>query len=93
MAFGFRFFGGRHFRILATYTSLRCSEIEDSRLSNRFPARPTNGIPCLSSCDPGASPMKIMCAVSAPDPMTTLVRVLDNRHFVHCEIEVVRRFI
>src|SRR4051794_11517913 len=39
-----------------------------------FPAAPTNGTPCLSSWNPGASPTNIKSAVDEPDPKTTCVR-------------------
>src|SRR3954451_21271692 len=40
-----------------------------------LPAAPTNGTPCLSSWNPGASPTNISSAVAEPEPKTTCVRV------------------
>ena len=46
----------------------------DERVSS-WPARPTNGSPCRSSCSPGPSPTNIRSACGSPTPKTTWVRV------------------
>src|SRR5689334_15878240 len=53
-----------------------------SSLSSSFPAWPTNGMPCLSSWNPGASPTNIRSASGSPTPKTTCVRPSARRHFV-----------
>src|SRR3954452_16679625 len=45
-----------------------------SSFSSSFPAFPTNGRPCLSSWNPGASPTNIRSACGLPAPNTTCVR-------------------
>src|SRR5262245_49865061 len=45
-----------------------------SNWSSSFPAAPTNGMPCLSSWKPGASPTNIRSAPGFPEPKTTCVR-------------------
>src|SRR5919106_1940037 len=49
-----------------------------------LPARPTNGMPCLSSSAPGPSPTNTRSAWGSPSPNTTWVRPWVARgHFVH----------
>src|SRR3954447_7798973 len=50
-----------------------------------FPAAPTNGTPCLSSWNPGASPTNISSAVGEPAPNTTCVRPSASAHLVQSE--------
>ena len=52
-----------------------------SRVSS-CPARPTNGMPCLSSSAPGPSPTNIRSAAGSPTPNTTWVRVSASGHRV-----------
>ena len=59
-------------------TSSRERPISSSSLFSSWPARPTNGSPCWSSCMPGASPTNIRSASALPEPNTTLVRVLKS---------------
>src|SRR5205807_6508507 len=54
-------------------------------LSSSLPAWPTNGMPCLSSWKPGASPTNIRSAVGLPAPKTTWVRPCASRQRVHPE--------
>src|SRR6185369_6818073 len=42
-------------------------------LSNSFPALPTNGLPCLFSSEPGASPMITSLALGLPRLRTIFV--------------------
>src|SRR5438094_1550514 len=56
-----------------------------SSLSSSLPAWPTNGIPCLSSWKPGASPTNIRSAFGSPEPKTTCVRPPASGHFVQPE--------
>ena len=61
--------------------------IMDSISSNSFPAGPTKGSPCKSSCSPGPSPTNRMSACRFPAPNTTLCRVSHRPHRVqasHC---------
>src|SRR5690242_1547621 len=51
-----------------------------SSLSSSLPAWPTNGMPCLSSWKPGASPTNIRSASGSPTPKTTCVRPSARRH-------------
>ena len=48
------------------------SPISASSWSSSLPARPTNGLPCLSSLNPGASPTNIRSASGSPVPNTTV---------------------
>ena len=50
--------------------------------SSSFPAWPTNGTPCLSSWNPGASPTNIRSASGSPVPTTTWVREAESAHLV-----------
>lgn len=69
---------------LQMYTSLSGeSPIATIILSSNCPARPTKGIPCASSSDPGASPTMHSPAIGFPRKNTVLVRVLDKPHRVH----------
>src|SRR2546430_1697602 len=79
---GSRLPGGLHFKTLHTYTCVRSRRIPASSLSSSLPAWPTNGIPCLSSWKPGASPTNIRSACGSPTPNTTCVRPCARRHFV-----------
>src|SRR5919204_2668040 len=54
--------------------SARVSPIPARSWSSSFPAAPTNGTPCLSSWNPGASPTNIRSAFGSPEPNTTCVR-------------------
>src|SRR3954468_21869479 len=87
---GSRFPGGRHFRTFATNTSLRVSPIPKSSLSSSFPAWPTNGTPCLSSWNPGASPTNSRSACGCPDPNTTCVLPSESRQLVQPATESAR---
>src|SRR6478735_6963486 len=49
-----------------------------SSFESSLPAAPTNGTPCLSSWNPGASPTNINSALGDPEPKTTWVRVSDS---------------
>src|SRR5919109_1008247 len=51
-------------------------------LSRSFPACPTNGMPCLSSWNPGSSPTYIRSAFGSPTPKTTCVRPSESRQRV-----------
>ena len=53
----------------------------DKILSNNFPARPTNGLPFISSCSPGASPTKSKDAFGSPTPKTKLFLKPPREHF------------
>src|SRR5437879_4070549 len=53
-----------------------------SSLSSSLPAWPTNGRPCLSSWNPGASPTNIRSAFGSPTPKTTCVRPSESRQRV-----------
>ena len=66
----------------ATKTSARVSPIPSSSPSSSLPAWPTNGTPCLSSWNPGASPTNIRSALGEPAPNTTCVRPCESAHFV-----------
>ena len=79
---GSLFPGGRHLTIFAMYTFSRSSPIDASILSSSFPAGPTNGSPCKSSCCPGPYPTNIISAFRLPTPITTLVLVSQRRHFL-----------
>src|SRR4249920_3151305 len=53
-----------------------------SPVSSR-PARPTNGMPCLSSSAPGPSPTNTRSAAGSPSPNTTWLRPwVASGHFV-----------
>src|SRR5580765_6898727 len=52
-------------------------------LPSSCPAAPTNGTPCLSSWNPGASPTNIRSAAGEPEPKTTCVRVWESGQRVH----------
>ena len=54
--------------------SSRDSPIAPMILVRSSPARPTNGLPCLSSSAPGASPTNISSAFGFPTPKTVCVR-------------------
>ena len=56
-------------------TSSRPSPCSASSSSSSWPARPTNGMPCWSSWNPGASPTNIRSASALPAPNTTWVRL------------------
>ena len=64
---------GRHFKMLAMYTSPRANPIVSIILVSNWPARPTNGSPCASSSAPGASPINITSASGLPTPNTVCV--------------------
>src|SRR5512132_3800212 len=53
-----------------------------SNWSSSLPAAPTNGTPCLSSWNPGASPTNIRSESGFPEPNTTCVRPPASAHFV-----------
>src|SRR5436309_7669071 len=72
---GSRFPGGRHLRTLAMKTSSRAIPISVRSFSSSLPAAPTNGTPCWSSWNPGASPTNISSASGWPEPKTACVRV------------------
>ena len=55
------------------------SPIPASSVSSSFPACPTNGTPCWSSWNPGASPTNIRSAFGSPEPKTTCVRPCRER--------------
>src|SRR3954470_3618090 len=59
--------------------------IPASSFSSSFPAWPTNGRPCLSSWNPGASPTNIRSARGLPAPNTTCVRPCARRQRVQLE--------
>src|SRR5437868_14962563 len=80
---GSRFIGGRHLRTLVMYTSDRLNEIRASSVSRSLPAAPTNGSPCLSSLNPGASPTIFTLAGHGPTPGTACVRVACSPHDLH----------
>src|SRR5579884_1517855 len=65
------------------YTSSRRRPTPPSSFSSSFPAWPTNGRPCLSSWNPGASPTNIRSARALPLPNTTCVRPCASRQRVH----------
>src|SRR5207249_1442571 len=67
---------------LAMYTWSRARPIPASSCSSSFPAAPTKGTPCLSSCKPGASPTNIRSAFGSPAPKTTWVRPSERRQRV-----------
>src|SRR6516164_5315514 len=56
--------------------------IPASSFVSSLPAAPTNGIPCLSSWKPGASPTNIRSALEEPTPKTTCVRDSASAHDV-----------
>src|SRR5713101_2450265 len=74
--------GGRHFRTFVMYTSARLSPMRPSSVSSSLPAAPTNGSPCLSSLNPGASPTIITSAGHGPMPGTAWVRVACSPQFL-----------
>src|SRR5437763_12019643 len=82
--------GGGHFSTCATKTALRLRPIPASSLSSSFPAWPTNGTPCLSSWNPGASPTNSRSACGWPEPKTTCVRPSESRHLVQPATESAR---
>src|SRR5262249_19837817 len=79
---GSRWPGGRHLSTFATKTSSRVMPIPASSFPSSCPAAPTNGTPCLSSWNPGASPTNISSAVAEPEPNTTWVRPFERGHLV-----------
>src|SRR6266542_2070047 len=79
---GSRFPGGLQSKTFAIYTCCRLRPIPARSLSSSFPAWPTNGMPCLSSWKPGASPTNIRSAFGSPTPKTTCVRPSARRHRV-----------
>ena len=80
---GSRLSGGRHFTTLVMNTSSRVSGIAASSSSSNLPERPTNGRPCLSSLNPGPSPMIRISALDDPLPGTPLVLVEWRPQLVH----------
>src|SRR5690348_387007 len=68
------------------YTSSRRSSTPASNPSSSFPAWPTNGMPCLSSWKPGASPTNIRSARGLPAPKTTCVRPCASRQRVQLAV-------
>ena len=52
------------------YTSSRFRSIASMIFVSNWPARPTNGMPWMSSSCPGASPMNISAACGLPTPNT-----------------------
>ena len=76
---GSRLPGGRHLSTLAMKHCSRVSPISSSSWSSSLPARPTNGLPCWSSWNPGASPTNIRSASALPVPNTTVLRVRGQR--------------
>src|SRR5690349_4384182 len=56
-----------------------------SSCSSSLPAAPTNGTPCLSSWNPGASPTNMRSAFGSPEPKTTCVRPCASAQRVHDE--------
>src|SRR6266576_6155943 len=69
-------------RTFAMYTSPRERPMPSSSCSSSFPAAPTNGMPCLSSWKPGASPTNIRSESGSPAPNTTWVRPSASAHLV-----------
>ncbi len=63
-------------------TSSRLRSIDTKSSFRIFPAGPTNGRPCLSSCFPGASPIKSILAFGLPAPGTAFVAYLCKGHLV-----------
>lgn len=59
-----------HPHVFVMRSCSRCNPASESSSSSNFPARPTNGLPCLSSSRPGASPTRRMRASQAPLPST-----------------------
>ena len=57
-------------------------QIIESISSKSFPAKPTKGSPCRSSCSPGPSPTNMISAGHGPTPNTTLVRVFASSHLL-----------
>ena len=55
-------------------------------LSNNCPALPTNGLPCVSSSAPGASPTNIMRADVLPSPGTAFLRSEPSSHLRHLRV-------
>src|SRR5947199_4231693 len=72
----------RHLRTFAMYTSSRVRPMPASSCSSSFPAAPTNGTPCLSSWNPGASPTNMRSESGSPVPKTTCVRLPASAHLV-----------
>src|SRR5580700_6222692 len=62
--------------------SWRCSPIASIIDVSNFPARPTNGSPCISSSRPGPSPTKTSFAFGLPSAKTILFRPLCSLHRV-----------
>lgn len=85
-SFGSRFPGGWHFKILVMYISSRDSPQSPKSLSKYSPERPTKGIPCWSSCPPGASATSMISAWRLPRPMTGRRLVWHNGHWVQAAI-------
>ena len=80
---GSRLPGGRDWSTFAMNTSSRDMPISSRSFVSSWPARPTNGSPCWSSCMPGASPTNIRPASALPEPNTTFVRVFDSGQRAH----------
>lgn len=81
--FGALFAGGKCFTVLVMKTSSLCSPISSMSFVRYFPALPTNGWPVLSSCAPGAWPMKNTFALEGPSPGTPCCACLYSGHLVH----------
>src|SRR5207302_7047923 len=56
-----------------------------SNSSRNCPEGPTNGRPCLSSWNPGPSPIKSILACGLPSPGTAFVRPLQRSHLEQVE--------
>src|SRR2546429_4214738 len=67
-------------------TSGRLKAMRASRVSSSLPAAPTNGSPCRSSLNPGASPTIITLAGHGPTPGTACVRVACSPQFLQDRI-------
>ena len=61
-------FVGRYFTTFVIKTSFRSIPINDKVFSKSFPDLPTNGLPCICSSRPGASPISSSFAFALPSP-------------------------
>src|SRR5918992_1857218 len=82
---GSRFPGGLHMTTLQMRTSWRVNPISPRSVFRSCPAAPTNGRPCLSSWNPGPSPMNNRSASGLPSANATWVRPAESRHLVQVE--------
>ena len=51
-----------------------------------FPDRPMNGLPVLSSSEPGFCPISMILAFVGPSPGTAFLVPIHSLHFLHCFI-------